>query len=177
MKNLLILGAGQYGSVVHEIAVAMDCFEKIDFLDDNNPIAIGKLQDYVKFAGAYNAAIVAIGNPKIRLEYIEKLENAGYEIATLIHPKAYVSPSSTVDVGCVVEPLAGINANVVVGKGCLISMGAIVNHNAVINDGCHIDCGSVVVARRIAPRESKYEADGTLHNCAAGKLIDGSRRI
>ena len=155
MKKLLILGAGQYGSVVHEIAVAMDCFEEIDFLDDNNPVAIGKLQDYVKFAGVYNAAIVAIGNPKIRLEYIEKLENAGYEIVTLIHQKAYVSPSSTVDVGCVVEPLAGINANVVVGKGCLISMGAIVNHNAVINDGCHIDCGSVVAARAVVPESVK----------------------
>lgn len=157
MKNLLILGAGQYGSVVYEIAMAMECFDKVEFLDDNNPMAIGKLQDYLQFADEYAEAIVAIGNPKIRLEYIEKLENAGYEIATLIHPKAYVSPTSTVDVGCVIEPMAGINANAVVGKGCLVSMGAIINHNAVINAGCHIDCGSVVVARNIVQENTKIQ--------------------
>ncbi|MBR1677729.1 MAG: acetyltransferase, partial [Clostridia bacterium] len=33
-RNLLILGAGQYGTVVKEIAKSMECFEKIDFLDD-----------------------------------------------------------------------------------------------------------------------------------------------
>ena len=34
-NNLLILGAGIYGAMVYEIAEAMGCFEKIDFLDDN----------------------------------------------------------------------------------------------------------------------------------------------
>ena len=31
-RTLLILGAGQYGSVAYEIANAMNCFEKIAFL-------------------------------------------------------------------------------------------------------------------------------------------------
>ena len=34
MKNLLIIGAGQYGVVAKEIAESMKCFEKIDFVDD-----------------------------------------------------------------------------------------------------------------------------------------------
>ena len=33
-KNLLILGAGQYGTVVKEIAKAMDFFSKIDALEE-----------------------------------------------------------------------------------------------------------------------------------------------
>ncbi len=33
-KNLLILGAGQYGQIAKEIAESMGCFEKISFLDD-----------------------------------------------------------------------------------------------------------------------------------------------
>ena len=41
-RTLLILGAGQYGSVAYEIANAMNCFEKIAFLDDNNEKALGK---------------------------------------------------------------------------------------------------------------------------------------
>ena len=48
MKNLLILGAGQYGQVAREIAEAMGLFEHISFLDDNSSAAIGKLSDFYK---------------------------------------------------------------------------------------------------------------------------------
>ena len=41
-KNLLIIGAGDYGQIAYEIAEAMERFEKIDFLDDNSELAIGK---------------------------------------------------------------------------------------------------------------------------------------
>lgn len=43
-NNLLILGAGQYGDVAKEMAEAMGCFGKIDFLDDNNELVIGKME-------------------------------------------------------------------------------------------------------------------------------------
>ena len=48
-KNLLILGAGQYGCVAKEIAESMKVFKKIDFLDDHNEIAVGKIAEYEKF--------------------------------------------------------------------------------------------------------------------------------
>jgi len=159
MPSLLILGAGQYGYVVYEIAAALRCYDVIDFLDDKNPVAVGKLQDYVRLTEKYDTAIVATGNPELRLDYLSKLQNAGYKIATLIHPKAYVSPSCSVGVGCVVEPLSGIHANTVIGDGTLVSMGALVNHNAVIKKGCHIDCGSVVTARVVVPEKTKVSAN------------------
>ena len=95
-KNLLILGAGQYGQVAKEIAVAMGCFEKIDFLDDKNDNAIGKLKDYEKHSVSYSYAVVAIGNPKLRLNWIMKLEEACYTIAVLVHPRSYISPSAQI---------------------------------------------------------------------------------
>jgi len=159
MQNLLILGAGQYGLVVEEIATAMNCYKTIDFLDDNNPIAIGKIRDYKKYLNNYTSAIVAIGNPELRLDYIKKLELAGYEVATLIHPTAYVSQSCSIGIGCVVEPLAGIHANTVVEDGCLISLGALINHNAVVKTGAHVDCGSVVAARAVVPPKTKVMAN------------------
>ena len=36
-KNLLILGAGQYGVLAKEIAESMGCFATIAFLDDSYP--------------------------------------------------------------------------------------------------------------------------------------------
>ena len=57
MKNLLIIGAGQYGMLTKELAESLNFYDKIDFLDDNNPIAIGKINDYDKFFNAFRALL------------------------------------------------------------------------------------------------------------------------
>lgn len=145
-NNLLILGAGQYGMVAKEIAESMECFEKIDFLDDNSEIAIDKLENYEMYSQEYSYAIVAIGNADIRLEYIQKLEEALFKIAILVSLMAYVAPSAQLMKGTIVEPMAVVNANAVVAIGVIICAGAIVNHNAAVGDGCLLQCGSIVAA-------------------------------
>ena len=156
-KNLLIIGAGQYGAVAKETAEATGCFSKINFLDDSNPVAIGRTSELTTFVQEYANLFVAIGNPEIRLEWIEKAEKTGYEIVTLISPKAYVSPSARLMTGTIVEPCAVIQSNTVVEKGCLISSGAVINHNATIGQGCHIDCNATVSARSNVPPKTKVE--------------------
>lgn len=154
-KNLLILGAGQYGQVAKEIAENMGCFEKIDFLDDCNSIAVGNLDSYENYISLYNYAIVAIGNSKVRLEWLSKLQECGYEIATLIHPKSYVSLSAQIMKGCIVEPMSVINTGALVNTGCIISAGAIINHNAVCSLGVHVDCNATVAANAVVPDGEK----------------------
>lgn len=144
MKNLIIIGAGQYGQVTKEAAEAMGCYGKISFLDDNNPQAIGKISDYKKFIDEYECAVVAIGNSDVRLSLIEKLDNVGYEIVTIIHPMAYISPHATIGKGCIIEANTTVNTDAVLGTGVIVSANAVVNHNSVVEKGCHIDVGAVV---------------------------------
>ena len=94
MKNLLILGAGQYGQVAREIAEAMGLFEHIAFLDDNSSAAIGKLSDFDNYIDDFDSAVVAIGHAETRLKLIEQLIGAGYDVPVLIHPRAYIAPSA-----------------------------------------------------------------------------------
>ncbi|WP_346937786.1 hypothetical protein [uncultured Clostridium sp.] len=159
-KNLIILGAGGHGHVVKEVAEAMGIFHKIDFLDDNaNSIeAIGLCSDNEKFVEEYTYAIPAFGNNKLRMEWIEKLEKNKFEIPTLIHPTAYISPSATVSSGSVVEAKAVINTNTKIGKGCIISIGTIIDHDATIGYGCHVDCGAVVKSNYIIAALSKINS-------------------
>lgn len=147
MTNLLILGAGQYGMVAKEIAESMGTFSDIAFLDDNNPIAIGKLNEYAYFINEYDSAVIALGDAKMRLELLTELENCGFEIPVLMHKNAYVSPSAIIGKGSIIEPMAVIHTDVKIGAGCIISAGTIVNHNAVVSDGCHLNCGTIVGAR------------------------------
>ncbi len=154
-KNLLILGAGQYGTVVKEIAKSMCCYEKIDFLDDmfelekseisQHEQLIGRLSDYQNFVAKYSYAIVAIGNPEIRKKWTEKLVGAGYEIPVIISPRAFVGNTAQLRYGVIVEPMAVVHENVTIGIGTIVSAGAVVNHNSFVADYCHIDNNAVVM--------------------------------
>lgn len=149
MNNLLILGAGQYGMVAREIAESMGLFSRIAFLDDNSPIAIGKINEYELYRSEYSCAVVAIGNSELRLDMIEKLSECGYEVPVLIHEKAYVSPSAVIEKGSFIEPMVVVHTGVTVGVGCIISAAAILNHNCTVEAGSHINCGSVISARSV----------------------------
>ena len=165
-KNLLIIGAGQYGMLAKEIAEGMGAFEKISFLDDNNTLAIGKIVEYERFVCDYSYAFVAIGNGEFRLEMMEKLQSVGFQLAVLVGPNAYISPSATIEEGCMIEPNATILANVKMEAGCFLSAGAVVNHNAIVERGCHIDCNATVTARSVVKAKTKV-GSGQAYNSEA----------
>lgn len=154
-KQLLILGAGGYGKLVQEVAQAMGAFCEIGFLDDANPNALGRLTDYKSFRQRYCCAFVAMGNPGLRLQWLERLEQAGYELPVLIHPRAYISPSAVLGRGSIVEAMAVVNTEAVVERGGLLCAGCVVNHNAQVQAGCQIDCNAVVAAHAIVPQGTK----------------------
>ncbi len=146
MKSLLIIGAGGHGQVVKEIAEACG-YETIDFLDDNSPNAVGKVNEISYKAPNYDGVIVGVGNNAIRCRISEQLEKVeGINNVTLIHPTAYVSRSAIIGKGTVVEPNATINANSKIGEGCIISVGAIVDHDCNIGYFSHINAGTICMA-------------------------------
>ena len=101
MKSLLIIGAGEYGHFVKELAE--DCgYEKIVCLDDNSPEAISTVADAAKWKDDYAEFVVAIGNHGVREAVVEALEGM-FCLAKLIHPAAFVSRSAVVEVRAVVE--------------------------------------------------------------------------
>lgn len=161
MRSLLILGCGGHGKVVAEIAEDVG-YEKIDFLDDNHPKAIGKINDFEKFKGQYEDAFVGLGNNKLRDELMQNLKDCGYEIPVLVHPSAYVSRTATIGIGTVIEPKAIVNANSCVGDGCIISVGAIVDHDVKIGSFCHVNAGSIIKAGAVVENFRKLEAGEVL---------------
>lgn len=160
--NLLIVGAGSYGLVAAEIAEEMGCFDKIAFVDDhikalnNGAAVVGTTQDIDRLAEEYSHIIVAIGNPGIRLSFIEHIQNkTNYQIPSLVSPRAYVSPSAEVNSGCVIEPMAVVHTASVLKEGCIISTGAVVSHECTCCRGVHVDCNATVAAYAIVPAKTK----------------------
>lgn len=67
------------------------------------------------------------------LEYIQVLEEALFNVAILVSPRAYVAPSAQLMKGTIVEPMAVVNANAVVA-GTLMKMKNMLGCNEVYGD-------------------------------------------
>ena len=129
--NLLILGAGSHGKDVKDIALQTHLFQKVSFLDDvvDNPDIIGKWHDYDKYLNEYPIAIVAVGDNRIRCQWMEKLENFGYIIPSLIHPTAYISNDVHIEKGVVVCARTTVSTGATLKKGCIIESGSTIPRN------------------------------------------------
>lgn len=179
-RNLLIVGAGIYGLVAYEIAADIGCFEGIDFIDDtketsyNGMAVIGGIDGISENAEKYEDVVVAIGNPKVRLSLISKIQKERkLNLISLISPRAYIAESASIEEGCIVEPMAVVHSNCVLSKGCIISAGAVINHGARCGDGVHVDCNATVCGGVLVPEEFKVNS-GSCYNGKVLKRCDDS---
>ena len=150
MSALLILGAGGHAKVVAETAIASGVATQIAFLDDRclPPVlswpVIGTLSHalHSDLRDRFCCAVVAIGHAATRLQWIKELENLGYTMPPLIHPKAWVSPSASLGPGAVIFAQAAVQAQASLGTGVIANTGCSVDHDVVLADGVHVCPGA-----------------------------------
>ncbi|MFC9597778.1 acetyltransferase [Peribacillus butanolivorans] len=149
MKNkLLIIGASGHGKVIADIALKMNRWASIAFLDDDASIKssmgieiIGKSADAFTHINGYDI-FVGIGNNSTREKVQKKLEAEGASIPSLIHPSAVIGEQVELESGTVVMAGVVINCCTRIGKGCIINTGATVDHDNIIEDFVHISPGA-----------------------------------
>ncbi|HDX9632497.1 acetyltransferase [Bacillus cereus] len=147
-KKILIIGAGGHGKVIADIALKMNKWEYIAFLDDSENAKtsmgieiIGESTDVSKFIKDYDV-FVAIGNNTIREKIQEQIESQGASIPVLIHPHAVIGKQVSLEAGTVVMAGAIINCCTKIGKGCIINTASTIDHDNVIEDYAHISPGA-----------------------------------
>ena len=160
MKKLLILGAGGYGKTVADLASQLGIYDKIAFLDDgcSGPGILGKCGEFLAFADENTQMYPAFGNSQIRMHWLKSLRDAGIAVPTLVHPRAYVSPTAKLGTGTVVLPMAVVNTGVTVKDGCIINIGALIDHDSIIEEGVHLAPGAVVKAENRIPAMEKIDS-------------------
>lgn len=148
MKNkLLIIGASGHGKVVADIALKINKWQSIAFLDDDESIkssmgieVIGTLVD--AFTRISDCDIfVGVGNNVIRENIQVRLEAEGASIPTLIHPTAVIGEQVELASGTAVMAGVVVNCCTRIGKGCIINTGATIDHDNLIEDFVHISPG------------------------------------
>ena len=165
MKKLLILGAGGYGKTVADVAAQLG-YEQIRFLDDSRTgeNILGTCEEYFRFVDRDTEIYPAFGYHAHRMKWLNLFLEKKLSVPTLVHPRAYVSPTAKLGIGTVVLPMAVVNTGVTVEDGCIINIGALVDHDSVIEAGCHLAPGAIVKAENRIKAGSKIESDIVIQN-------------
>ena len=166
MKKLLILGAGGYGKTIADLAAQLGCYDQIAFLDDGytGEGILGRCDEFAVFADSQTEMYPAFGNNEIRINWLNKLLKTGIFVPTLVHPRAYVSPTAKIGTGSMVLPMAVVNTGVTIMEGCIINIGTLVDHDCVIEAGCHLAPGAIIKAENRLPSGTKVESGTIVEN-------------
>lgn len=159
--RLVILGAGGYGKTIADLAEQSGQYESIQMLDDAGK---EKCADYVRYMDEQTEFYPAFGTNEVRLNWLDRLMDAGCSVATLVHPTAYVSPKAKLHLGTAVLPHAVVNTDCEIMPGCIINCGAMIDHGCIMEAGVHICLGAIVKAENRVPRCMKIEAGQVVEN-------------
>lgn len=145
---ILIVGKGGFGTQLAELLIQAGQCGEVWFLDDNAPGTAGRISDLTRpeLLAACPSAYAAVGNNRFRLQLLDRLAAAGYQLPVFVHPAAFVSPSARLGPATVVLPFCYVGAGVQTGRGCILNAGAIVDHDAVLEEGVHVAPGAIVKA-------------------------------
>lgn len=146
--RLILLGGGGHALVVHEAALALG-MEVVGVYDDN-PRCNLATRTRVPCLGRFDSVsctmegawIVALGDIPSRRRLIDRLPTIPGSmraiISCLAHPRAYLSPTSTLGPGVFAGPLVCVHSFATIGAHCIINTGAIIEHECVLGENVHV---------------------------------------
>lgn len=146
MRRLLIIGAGGHGRSVAEAVLLANEYELVGFVDDSWPDnsavweypILGDTDNLASYRKQVDSAIVAIGNNAVRAKLQSRLVDTGMKIATIIHPRAVVSPRAALGEGSAIMAGAIVGTEARLGLGVIVNCGAVVDHHCRVGDFAHL---------------------------------------
>jgi sugar O-acyltransferase (sialic acid O-acetyltransferase NeuD family) len=151
-SKLLIVGAGGFGQAVAEAASESSRFEVVGFIDDRFPAVknvagisvFGRTEDLSSQMRVADMVFVAIGINAVRASVSQSVVQQGFALATIIHPRAYISPTVKIGSGTVVMAGSVIGSNCILGDGVIAHYASAIDHNCVFGSYSHIGVGACV---------------------------------
>lgn len=159
-----VYGSGGVGKEIKEIAVYLQQWDEVVFIDDTVPADIFRGIRRMPFSafqreydGAKAEVIIAQGEPRYKKLLYHKVKEAGYELTNIIHPSAIISESASLGKGIIVKPGAVVSVDAVIEDNVSIEEYAVVGHDCIIHKHAQIS-SFVMIAGRCEIGEGTYIA-------------------
>ena len=154
--EMIIYGGGGHAKAVLEMAQAIGAFRIAGIVDDNIPVGTlvlgvpvlggreglpGLVERGIRLAANGVGGIIDIN---VRVRLFELLEDLGFALPSLVHPRATVERSAQVGDGVQVFANAYVGSSAVLRAKCMVNTGAIVSHDCEIGSYTHIAPGALL---------------------------------
>ena len=148
---LALYGAGAMGREFKYVADQTGQWTETVFIDDHaqtdsllgSPV-LGFHTFRKRYSPESTGFLITIGEPKFRREAFDRMTEAGYRGARLIHPSAVISPDAELGEGAVIGPGAFIGSLARVGKNFYAAKGAAIGHDAVVGNHTRVGAGAFI---------------------------------
>lgn len=144
-----IYGTNGMGRELRELALIINNktarWEKMVFIDDTKESGELKGCEMLpfddikkKYAPDNMEIIIGMGEPSYKEIIWRRVKEAGYPLASLIHPDAEVAVSASLGEGVVIRKGALVSSDSILGNNVIIQSYVIIGHDAKIGDNCQI---------------------------------------
>lgn len=155
MKNLYLIGGGGHCRSCIDVIELEGKFSIKGIFDKKENIGtsvlgypvIGCDEDLINFISPENFFLITVGQIKsaeIRISLFLKLKSLKANIATIISPRAYVSPHAQLAEGTIVLHDVLVNASAKVGVNCILNSKSLIEHDTKIGNYCHVSTAAIV---------------------------------
>lgn len=206
MKNIIIFGTGGFSRVTFNLIQQInqctpDSFSVVGFLNENceedandsmgTSEAIPTHASLARFdiAALKPEVVVAVGNPETRLYLKQKINRAGLQLATLVHPTSVHADDvklgqgviclaySILEPGVVVHDNVLINKLVSVGHDSIIGSSSVIHSNTSVAGDCSIGQASLL-GQCVSMRQGVSVGSYTMVGMGAAVVKDvGDRKM
>lgn len=174
MKKIAIFGAGGFGREVHSLIEQINShsqspiYEFIGYYDDglkrgtiiNDYSVLGGIDELNKVDYDLSLAI-AIGNPIIKRNIYNRIDNPKILYPSLIHPNVLIGnlKFNKIGKGCIICAGNIITVNIVIGDFVILNLSCTVGHDTTINNFCSF-MPTVNISGEIMIDEAVYVGTG-----------------
>lgn len=153
-QKILILGAGPFAQETADLIATVDGYDLVGFVEGldrrrcEEPL-LGLPVQWIDEIGTFRdscRAVCAVGSPG-RRAFIQQAYALGLGFATIVHPAAHISATSTLGEGGLVGAGVIVAAHTVVGRHVIINRGSLIGHHARIGDYVTIGPGANIAGR------------------------------
>lgn len=162
--RVVVVGGSGHAKTCIEILKYRSEFQIAGILDDGlaeghkvmGVPVLGTLQKLDSLAAEdIRLAVLGIGSLfdlPARRKLVERVQQAGLELLSIVHPSAVVESSAGLGKGVQIHAGAVVSADAVLHDHCVVNTGAIVSHDCEIGSNAHIAPGAVLAGNvRVGP--------------------------
>ena len=144
-RAVVLVGGGEHGRVVAEaLLMRPDLYRLVGFVDPAEcpetatRLGVHRLGDDSALAHHVDAlaalGVGSVGVSAARRAVVERIGPSVSGWATIVHERAFVSPSAVLEEGAVVLAGAIVGSGARIGRHVVINTGAVVDHDSVVGD-------------------------------------------